>query len=128
MYVLVGAREKSFVDRCIAKDPHRARRITLVAERVFDRGVEWGFESSTIKRLKGAEGAVAVFEVRVKGSVIRVAAYLHNGSIPIYLFDFDSHSGSRNNIPENILSRAAESAKRAAACAAEYDFDEYEVR
>lgn len=127
MYVLAGSGEKSFIDKCIDKDPHRARRIVTTIERVFDRGIEWGFASSTIKRLKGISGDVAVFETRVNGSVVRVATYLHEGDIPIYLFDFDSHSGSRNNIPGHVLRRAADAAKRAESCAGSYDFEEYEV-
>ena len=125
-YVLAVPGRKSFMDKCVEKDPHRARRIATTAERIFDRGVGWGLVSKTIKQLKGVKGSVSVFETRVNGGVVRVAVYLHCGNIPVYLFDFDTHSGSGNNIPAHFLDRAAMTARKAAVCADEYDFSEYE--
>lgn len=125
-YVLAASGRKSFIDKCMKTDPHRLKRIATTVERIFDRGVGWGLASETIKRLKGTKGNVSVFETRVKGGVVRVAAYLHCGDIPIYLFDFDTHSGSGNNVPAHILDRAAKAAREAKTCAGKYDFSEYE--
>lgn len=126
VYVLAVSGRKSFIDKCLIRDSHRAARIASTVERVFDRGVSWGLASSTIKNLRGTRGNVVVSETRVKGGVVRIATYLHLGNIPIYLFDFDSHSGSGNNVPGHVLGRAAEMARHAKDCATGYDFAEYE--
>ena len=125
MCVLKKANKPSFLSDCFRKDRHRARRIEKVARQVFERGEGWARDADVIKRLHIGKCKVSVFEVKVKGTVIRVAAYMHNDRVPIYLFDFDTHSGSKNNIPKHILSRAADAAETAERCAREYDFSEY---
>lgn len=126
MYALTDGRGKSFLDDCPKSDSYALQRIVTTIERVFDRGVSWAKESGTIKQLKGVGGNVAVFETKVKGGVVRIATYLHMGNIPIYLFDFNTHSGSRNNIPRHYLIRALKEAEAAAQYVQEYDFNEYE--
>ena len=126
VYALTDGKGKSFLDNRPKSDAYTMQRIVTTIGRVFDRGVAWAKESGTIKQLKGVSCNVAVFETKVKGGVVRIATYLHMGNIPIYLFDFNTHSGSRNNIPRHYLDRASEAAEVAAQCAQEYDFSEYE--
>ncbi|WP_346675722.1 hypothetical protein [Enorma phocaeensis] len=124
MYVL-SKHGRSFISKCRAREPNRARRIERTAERVFDHGVSWAQTADVITEIKAVRQNIAVFEVHVKGTVIRIAAYLHLGLIPIYLFDFDTHSGSKNNLPAHYKDRAAEMAKIAKSCVQNYDFAEY---
>lgn len=85
----------------------------------------FGFDSKAIVVIKGAHIGVTVFEVRVKGTVIRVTAYIHARYIPIYLFDFDAHQGSANNLPKRLIKRVQEMAALAKSCAEAYDFSDY---
>lgn len=50
---------------------------------------------------------------------------IHAGYIPIYLFDFDTHQGSANNLPKRFIKRAQEMAALAKSCAEAYDFSDY---
>lgn len=124
MYVVKRKNGKSFMDDCIRKEPQYASRIGTTALRVFDNGIEWALETGTLTRIKGTKGPIVVFETRVKGDILRVATYLHENSIPIYLFIFRTHGGSNNNLSEHDKQHAVEMAKRAAACAESYMFGE----
>lgn len=124
-YALRQANGKSFVEDCAKRDPYRLSRILKTLKRIFDYGCSFGFDSKTIVEIKGARVGIAVFEVRLKGTVIRVAAYIHAGYIPIYLFDFDTHQGSANNLPKRFIKRAQEMAVLAKSCAEAYDFSDY---
>ena len=125
MYVLKKTNRPSFLSECFRTDRHRARRIEKTARQVFERGTDWARKAEVIKNLHIGKCKVSVCEVRINGTVIRVAAYMHKGRIPIYLFDFNTHSGSKNNIPDHFLNRAADTATIAESCAKEYDFSEY---
>ena len=125
-YVLKQGGEKTFIEKCARKAPYRLSRILKTMKRIYDRGCKFGFDSETIVRIKGVDADVSVFEVRVKGAVIRVAAYIHAGYIPIYLFDFDTHQGSANNLPKRFIERALDMAVLAKSCSETYDFFDYE--
>ena len=124
VYTLKSDGGKSFLDDCVRKDPQRAKRIANTAERIFDRGVSWALCSDTIKAIKTPKGELHVFEAVVRGTTIRVATYLHR-KIPIYLFEFTTHQGRKNNLPQRFIDRAIEMSKIAAECVREYDFNEY---
>lgn len=128
IYALKSPSGKTFLDDCMRKDPDRAARFASTAERVFDRGCTWAFDSGTIKRIKTGSISIDVFETVVKGGVIRVATYVYLGYIPIYLFDFKTHPGSGNNLPDHDIKRAIQSAEVAAKEAQCYDFSAYEGR
>lgn len=125
MYLL-SKQGKTFLAKCRIKDPNRARRIEKVASRVFDNGVSWARSAEVITEMFAGKQDVAVFEAHVKGTVIRVATYLHQGMIPIYLFDFDTHSGSKNNLAQHHIDKAVAQAKIAKQCSDYFDFYEYE--
>ena len=122
MYALGNPSDKDFMDRCLAKDPKRAQRIAVTVRRIIDRGCAWAFASETMKRLVLGKGKLAKFEVRIKGGLIRIAAYLHLNEIPIYLFDFDTHQGSQSNLPRRHIEHALELATIARECCEHYDF------
>lgn len=125
LYVLCPSPGKSFIEDLYAKDMERLSRILNTARRIYSAGCRYGFDSQTIKPIVSGGHDIAIFEVRVKGTVIRVASYIHEGWIPIYLFDFDSHQGSKSKLPKRHIKRAAELACEARACAREFDFSEY---
>lgn len=111
IYVFAPDGKPSFFDECLRKDPDRAVRISKTVKRVSEFGLEWAFDSQTIKPIRGTTEDVAVFETRVKGRVIRVATYIHERHEPVYLFDFDTHAGSGNNLPDVIKERAVQRCK-----------------
>lgn len=125
LYVLCPDSGKSFIDELARSDVGRLSRILVTAKRIYDYGCAFGFASQTIKRIEAGKCAVAVFEVRVKGTVIRVAAHIHNSAIPIYLFDFDTHQGARSHLPRRHIDHAKELAAIAAKCAEQFDFSDY---
>ena len=125
-YVLRQGKERSFIEDCARKDPYRLSRILKTMKRIYDYGCTFGFDSKTIVRIKGKDIDVDVFEVRIKGTVIRAAAYFYEGYIPIYLFDFDTHQGSANNLPRRFIARARDMALLARRCSETYDFSDYE--
>lgn len=123
IYLLKRMGGESFMDACLRKDPDRAARIAVTAKRVLEYGLEWAIDSDTIKKIKGTKGPVAVFETRAGRRTIRVATYLHDNQIPIYLFDFTTHCGSHNNLPDNERDKADKMAQLAAQCARNYHFE-----
>ncbi len=128
MYVLRQGNSKSFMEDCARTDRTRLASIVKTAKRIYDHGCSFGFDSGTIKRIRAGKIDIDVFETRVNGSVIRIATYIHNGWIPIYLFDFDTHQGSGNNLQQRHIARAVAMALTARDCAANYDFSEYAGR
>lgn len=115
MKVLSPIGRPSFMDRLV-HDPKKRERATLIArtaEKVARTGIGWAKESKT---LKVVTAKVSVFELRIPGKVIRVMAYLHEGTDPIYLFDFDSHAGKSGKIPPAMLDRANRLAEVARNC------------
>lgn len=125
IYALSPSGGATFFDDCLRRDKQRLVRISKALARVFDAGVPWAKEAGVLKRIRGAD--VSVFEAKVGRTVIRVAAYLHNGSIPIYLFDFDTHSGSGNNLPQHYIEKASNMARTAKLVAETYTFYEEET-
>lgn len=125
MYALQRTGGNDCIDDCARTDPQKLRAIARTAKRIYDRGCSFGFASETIKQIKAGRSSVQVFEVRVKGTVIRVAAHIHENWIPIYFFVFDTHQGSGNNLPKHHIDRAVSMAQAAAECAKDYDFSEY---
>lgn len=125
MYALSPGGTKDFIDDCIRTDRDRLRGIVKTAKRIYDRGCSYGRASETIKRIHAGQNSIDVFETRVKGTVVRVATYIYEDWIPIYLFDFDTHPGTGNNLPKHHIDRAVKMAKIAEECAKDYDFSEY---
>lgn len=118
--VLAKRDRPSFIDDCLRKDRDRAARIITTAVRVHRYGLDWAYCSGTIKRIRGGEPRVAVFETRVKGSVIRIATYIDKSQHPVFLFDFDTHAGGGNKLPEHDKERAFELAAIAEQCAKDF--------
>lgn len=95
MYALQRTGGNDCIDDCARTDPQKLRAIARTAKRIYDCGCSFGFESETIKQIKAGRTSVQVFEVRVKGTVIRVAAHIHENWIPIYLCCLRYPSGIR---------------------------------
>lgn len=112
------------MDDLVRTNKDRAARIRTTATRIFDNGIEWALESHTVVEIAAGKGNIAVFETRVKGSVIRVATYLYEKRVPIYLFDFKTHPGSRNNLPRRHIDRAIQLARAAERIAPHYPLEE----
>ena len=85
-YALCLNGSRSFIDDLAGnhKDAYRLSRILKTLKRIYEHGCDYAFESDTFKHIKGKDIDIDVVEARVAGSVIRVAAYIHEDWIPIY--------------------------------------------
>ena len=100
---------QTFIDELTRdkKGQARAGRIAKTIERVLKLGNEWAWQSKTFKEIKGTGcNDIVVLETRVKGSVIRVATYIDLADRPVFLFDFDAHSGSDGGIKKSVKEMA----------------------
>lgn len=116
MRVLSRDGKPSFIEE-LARSPKTRRRASLIArtaDRIERFGIDWAFESTT---LKWVSADISLCEMRVSGKVIRVMTYLTPGTTsPIYLFDFDGHQGKGGSIPPHLLRKAEQLAQEARSC------------
>lgn len=98
---------------CSPKTRDRAVLISRTANRIHDNGLDWAFQSETLKSI---DDELSLCELRIKGRVIRVMTYIHNKQIPIYLFDFDGHQGKTGKVSSNILKKGKQLSEEARKC------------
>ncbi len=100
-FLVEMARSKKHVDEAAA-----LRKVLI---RLARSGLEWGFDSGTIKTLKGITADVLICEVKVKRKVYRIMAYLHNkekGPL-VLLFPFHGHvQKAAGGIPQTTIDKA----------------------
>lgn len=108
----------TFFDK-MASDPKRlqeAAALRRVLLRLAEYGVGWGVDSGTVKFLKGGDRGILLCEVKVRRTVFRVMAYLHNrrsGPI-ILLFDFKGHAQrASGGIPDQVMEKGRKLAREA---------------
>lgn len=91
------------------KQINEASALRKVLIRLAQFGLKWGFESGTIKSLKGITTDVLICEVKVKRKVYRIMAYLHNkekGPL-VLLFPFHGHvQKAAGGIPQTTIDKA----------------------
>lgn len=75
--------------------------------------MEWAKDSETLKLLNAE---LALYELRIKGKIIRVMTYVHNDQVPVYLFDFEGHQGKTGQIRKEHMEKAQKLAKIAKEC------------
>lgn len=115
MQVLAPTGSKSFIDKLIEapKSQSRLIKITKMAQRVAEAGVGWAI---TAQKLKLLEDDLALYELKIGNTTLRIMTYLHNQTQPIYLFDFEGHQGKTGQIPQGCMKRGRTLAKAAREC------------
>ena len=91
----------------------RASLISKSAKRIAMGGIEWAIVS---RKLRKIDSDLALFEMKINKSVIRVMTYIHEEETPVYLFDFDGHQGKTGKIPQSYIDKGREMAIHAAEC------------
>lgn len=123
MKVLASAGKPSFMDELVDNPKSRQRSVLIArtVERVNKNGLDWARSSHTLKTITAD---LSVFELRVPGKVIRVMTYVHEGRVPVYLFDFDGHQGKNGKLPPSLMKRAEALARIAFECMKRENEDE----
>lgn len=106
---------RTFIDKLIdsPRTEERLDRITKMARRVAEYGIDWAFSSGKLKLL---ENDLALYELKVGNTTIRVMTYLHEKQTPVYLFDFTGHKGKTGSISKNDMEKGRQLAKEARQC------------
>ena len=91
--VLANGDRLTFLEKASVE---RASRMASFMCKVAANGVSWALEAGILKAIKGLKGDISIFELKCKGTVIRVMTYIHGGTErrPVYLFDVNAHRGS----------------------------------
>ena len=90
--------ERTFLEE-MAADPRRRDEtggIVRALRRLLQNGVDWGFESGTLKFLQGTTD-IALYELKAKAQTYRVMTYVHGGKVrsPILLCAFRAHQSKQ---------------------------------
>ena len=96
----------------------RASRMAGFMCKVAANGVPWAMEAGILKSIKGVNSGVAIFELKCRGTTIRVMTYIHDGAgrTPVYLFDIDAHKGADSGLSREIKLKALRLAREAQRC------------
>lgn len=106
-------RNSTFIDDLASNNKTRsvARSINEASLRLIRYGSSWALTTCHLKRLKDPKHSIAIYELRISGSVHRVMAYIHDdpNQTPVLLFHFEGHKGlSRGGIKQATLDKGRE--------------------